>query len=197
MKKWFYVLLVLGVGMVLFGLNKRVPEADVRVSANVDPEMNSISPLSEATNSDGSFRLEGESQRAREGRTSYSFRVVEVDKKVSLPIYSTVADPGSTMSIPRNSWSPDNKQIYLMAKSPGGDDYLVFRTDGSNYGDGEKYISLLEHWNKSERDENIIEVSGWAGDDLLMVYTQKRDGTTGSAYSFVTSTRRFSRVREF
>ncbi len=197
MKKWLYILLVLGIGVVLLGLNKRAPKAEVRVSASAEPEMNSVSPLEEATNSDGSLKIEGEGQKSREGRMKYSFKVVDVPRKTSLPLYSTVADPGSVMTIPRNSWSPDNKQVYLMATSQGGDDYLLFRADGSKYSDGEKHISLLEYWNKAERDEVILEVSGWAGDDLLMVYTQKKDGAPGQAYWFVTSSRKFSRVREF
>lgn len=151
----------------------------------------------EATNSEGNLKLMGTSRKSMEGGTAYEFKIMDSQKKTELSLYQTIADKGSEMEVPFNSWSPDYKQVFVKTKSPGGENYYLFRADGEVYADGSKYIPIGDYWKEAEMKTEIKTINGWAGDDLLMVYTENDDGSGGPAYWFVTSTRKFTQVREF
>ena len=187
----------IGIAVLVFGFSKRKQvDQDVQVKADVQKEVSSYTKLSEASNSEGNMKLISMSRRSPEGRTSYSFKVVDTKENTETSIYETVADPGSSMEIPENSWSPDYKQVFVRTISPGGDNYYVFRANGEVYADGKKYIAVGDFWDNTKTSNRIEEITGWAGDDLLMVYTVTDTEEHGQAYWFVTSTRKFIQVRE-
>lgn len=198
MKRWLLVILIVVVIGAFFGLSK---QSDNGLSSKAQStnivEVPADTPLVEATNSEGDLKLVGVSRRAEEGRISYAFKVKDEKKGTDLPLYTTIADPGSSIAIPQNSWSPDYKQVFIKTSGPSGEDYYLFKASGEPYADGKKYIAVGDYWSATNTTNKVNKVSGWAGPDLLMVYTTKEDGTEGPAYWFVTSTRKFMQVREF
>lgn len=198
MKKiiWLIVLLILGVGLMTIVMNQKT-NRDLDTRAEKKAELPEEMGLAEATNSEGNLKLVGVSRKAAEGRIAYEFKIVDALKKTETPIYKTVADPENKMEIPRNSWSPDYKQVYVKTSSPEEENYYVFRANGENYNDGSKYLAVGDYWREAKMKPVIRKVTGWAGNDLLMVYTLNEDGAEGPAYWFVTSTRKFMEVREF
>jgi hypothetical protein len=196
--KWLPLVFILClVGLLTWSWKVNSKEVSTSVSAQKKTEVSVYESLTEATNSEGNLKLTGTSRRSVEGRVAYAFKVVDDQKKTEVPLYETIADPGSTISIPRNSWSPDYKQVFIKTTSPEGENYYLFRANGESYGNGEKYIVIGNYWEKSKIEGSIKEISGWAGDDLLMTYTVNKDGSRGLAYWFVTSSRKFMQVREF
>lgn len=190
------VVMVVGVTAVALNLLRQDNNYDVGTRALEEKEEPSLTELSEASNGDGSLKLVGIG-RAVEGETKYSFRVVDSQKKNSFLLYETVADPGKTFSIPFNSWSSDNKHVFLRTNYQNSKNYFVFKADGSSFDEGSQYLDVGKYWTESKNQQIIDNVSGWAGADLLVVYTTNPDGTGSSAYWFVVGSRKFMQVREF
>ena len=125
---------------MFFGITRKTNKFD-KPSMIVQPskEVSAFVPLSEATNSEGNLKLVGMAQKMREGGNSYSLKVMDTIKKTEIPLYNTIADLGSSVTIPFNSWSPDYKQVFIKISSPGGENYYLFKANGEPYDDGKKY----------------------------------------------------------
>ncbi|EKD42956.1 MAG: hypothetical protein ACD_72C00522G0001, partial [uncultured bacterium] len=125
-------------------------------------EATEVSPtrLDEATNSDGSLKLVGERVITGE-RARYSFKIFDSQKNSSLLLFDTVADPGQTFVIPFNSWSSDNKYLFIQKNDLNGKDYYVFKADGGLFDDGKKFLEVGEYWKQSKNMDVIDHVSGW------------------------------------
>lgn len=196
--KWILVSLVIIVAVLILGEIKRKPMETVQIPKTNNKETVKPSTLPEkASNSEGNLILVGTSQQTSEGRTAYEFKIINTQKKTESPLYETVADPGNLINIPLNSWSPDYKQVFVKTSGPGWENYYLFRANGEPYADGKKFIAVGDYWKEAKMNSRINKLTGWAGNDLLMIYTIKEDGSEGSAYWFVTSSRKFMQVREF
>lgn len=191
-------MVILGIGVGLMAqLVKMKANRDIDTRAKQKETPIEVVGTMEATNSEGNLKFVGVSRKVAGGQTSYEFKIVDTQKKTETLIYRTVADPGSEIEIPRNSWSPDYKQVFIKMNSPEGENYFVFRANGENYNDGRKYLPVGDYWREAKMKSKIRAITGWAGNDLMMVYTLDEDGLEGPAYWFVTSTRKFMQVREF
>ncbi len=198
MKKIIWLLVIMGLGVgLMFQLVKMKASRDLDSRAKQKEVPMVVVGTTEATNSEGNLKLVGVSRKTTGAQTTYEFKIVDSQKNTEVPIYKTVADPGSEIEIPRNSWSPDYKQVFIKMNSPEGENYFVFRANGENYIDGGKYLAVGDYWREAKMKSKIRAITGWAGNDLLMVYTLNEDGLEGPAYWFVTSTRKFMQVREF
>lgn len=159
----------------------------------IKPVVNTTT-LKEATNSVGNLVLAGSKVSSGGAEVRYDFRVIDKDSGTAKELFSQTVNNDTAISIPFNSWSPDNKQIFLKVADPKGTDYWVLKVDGSNYADGERYLSVMNYWNKAERTYKVRIVSGWAGDGLLQVYTLKGDGSEGPLYWFLTGSKTFEQL---
>ena len=160
----------------------------------VSPTPQPAQELTPSDSGEGKFNLTGQKQALPNGMTTYTFQVVDLQKKSSMTLFSITAEPGSSMEIPVNAWSPDNKQLFLQANKPSGTTYYVFNADGSAFSNGEKYLDVANYWAQSKNDLTIRTASGWAGPGLLIIYTRRADNTKGPAFWFVTSTRKFMQL---
>lgn len=148
----------------------------------------------EVHSGDGKARLTGISKRQADATTNYTFQVSgeKIDSRV---LFSKTLAAGGTIEVPTNSWSPDNKQLFVQENSNGTTTYLVYKSDGSKYKNGEDYLDLSGYWAKSKYKYSIKAVTGWAGNDLLELLTTKEDGSAGPSFWFVTSSRNFLQLR--
>ncbi len=150
--------------------------------------------LAEADTGEGKLKVIGTSQKMKDGSIKYTFKVVELQTGKQWPLFEKTTEPGVSMEIPFNSWSPDDKQLFLQINNPGQVDYYVFKVDGSLYSDGQKYLDVAGYWLKGQYTNRLKMVSGWAGPDLLVVFTTKADGSDGPLFWFVTSSRKFMQL---
>ncbi len=144
---------------------------------------------------DGKARLTGTSKLLADATTSYTFSVSgeKIDPRI---LFSKTLAAGGKIEVPANSWSPDNKQLFVAEKVNGTTNYLVYKADGSKYKNGDDYLDVLGFWIKSKYKFSIRTVTGWAGNDLLEFLTTKEDGTDGPSFWFVTSSRNFLQLRQ-
>jgi hypothetical protein len=90
--------------------------------------------------------------------------------------YTQTLTSNISMSIPVNTWSPDNK--YFFIKESGSENiYLVISPLGESTNINDKFKAKYT-------DYVITDVTGWAAPNLLIVNTNKLDDTKGPSIWF-------------
>lgn len=93
-----------------------------------------------------------------------------------------VAPVGMTgkIVIPENSWSPDNKYIFLSVLGPDSKtiNWLVLKATGEAFSNGEKYIEIAPLFTQKIQKYSLKDVTGWDSPTLLHLHT------TGSSFWF-------------
>ncbi|SRR5258708_134119 len=189
----FVFLLAVLVGVAINGspnTQKLILNSHVIRPLNSQSQAKQLAP---ADTGDGKFKVVGTSRQLANGSTSYSFQVVDLKKNAYIPLYGATAPSGTTMQIPGNSWSPDDKQLFLETNTAQGSDFLVFKFDGTAYSDGQKYLRVSDYWKNSTL--KIKTITGWAGFVELTAFTTAADGSRGPSFWFVTSTRKFVQLQ--
>ena len=149
-----------------------------------------LTAIATVTNSDASHKLTMKSTRYRD-RSDYAFYVARGDVSGAKLIFTQTLAGGDSMSLPRNSWSPDNQEVYLLRQSGSLTQYLVFQAGGENYNQGDKYLEITSLFAKANNRLRVRDVTGWDGYGLLHVETVKSDGSRGPNFWFVTGTQQF------
>ncbi len=103
------------------------------------------------------------------GSSIYSFYIQDNSKKTQKLIFSKTKTAGS-MSLPANSWSPDNKTIFIQDSEGGVDSFLVLKASGEEFSTG-KYLDVVTLYNKSKNAYNFRDLTGWDDPVLLHVRT--------------------------
>jgi len=140
---------------------------------------------------DGKVALAAVGRKLTDGSVNYTFKTTDREKDVESVLFEKIVGPGVSFTIPLNSWSPDNKQLFVEVKNGADISYLVFKADGSKYGDLD-YLNVNEYWEKSKNAYTIRTITGWEGNDLLSVKTVE-----GPSFWFVVSSRNFLRLRSY
>lgn len=141
-------------------------------------------------NSDGSRQLTLKSAEFAD-HTDYIFAAAKNDGTDAKLIYTRTVGPGASMSIPANTWSPDYKEVFLILKDGSLTQYLVFKTSGETYAQGDQFLEITSLFTKSKSKLTLKNVTGWDGYGLLHVETANPDGSRGPRFWFVTGTRQF------
>lgn len=145
-----------------------------------------VTTSKEVRSPDGSMKLSMQKTLKQDGSTSYSF-TVSGDSVSDLVIYSKTLTKGE-MSIPQNSWAPDNKHLFIIENDGVSDNYLIFKATGEAFADGTKYIDFRSHYDKKMTEFALKDVTGWDAPYLLHVRT------SGPAYWFELGSNAFYRL---
>ncbi|GIK83751.1 MAG: hypothetical protein BroJett025_03730 [Patescibacteria group bacterium] len=122
--------------------------------------------------------------------TKYELFVAK-EQEDKLLISSGQFDFETTMEIPFNTWSPDNKYIFLKQTNQNSQDFLVFRSSGEFIKDSQ-YINVTAAFKSAEIPYELHDVTGWAANSLLVVQTTNRqDDTKGPSYWFDVYSQKF------
>ena len=185
------ILIPLGVYWIGFMKNRPSP---TRPAITKMAQVNSRQ-ITEKPSSDGTVKLIETSQKD-DGGSKYVFTVTNVKTGINTTILETIVDQSTSFIIPDNAWSPDNKQFFLEKVSPAERVYLVFKADGTDYSNGQKFLDVNSYWSKTKYNLSIRTITGWGSHDLLVVYTLKEDGSNGASFWFVTGSRNFLQLSQ-
>jgi hypothetical protein len=100
------------------------------------------------------------------------------------PIYNISLNTTESISIPFNTWSPDNTYFYILENSVEGEKILVFHADGSPFGNGQSYLDLAAAYAKYGSNDTFDAATGWAGYNIIVINTKASDGSQGTSYWF-------------
>lgn len=178
--KWvagFIVLLALVVGGLWFVKNKT---SQANMSANLpgDVEIASAEPVStldEVHSADGAHNLITDKTVQSSGNTIYSLYTADIPQTAKNLIYETALPKGESLSVPINSWSPNNKFVFIKEQDSSSSSYMVFNASGDKFGD-DQFIDVGKVFDSKDNGFSLDDVSGWDSDTLLHIDASDEKG---------------------
>ena len=112
-----------------------------------------------------------------------TFSVSDASGGPQTQIYSETLPQGTAITIPYNTFSPDNKYIFLKRTNSSGFVYFALRTDGKPIIGSEQtvdFVSLFRE--KYSAQYSVTDVTGWGGMTLIVLNVNKADGSLGPSF---------------
>lgn len=129
---------------------------------------------------DGKMTLAMKEERGKEMST-FVFLIAVKATGVWKEIYRQTAPAGS-ITIPFNTFSPDNKYIFLKKSEEGSDKYFVLSTVGTMLTEDSLFITFSDAFESKYIDYKITDVTGWGGLTLIVINTEKAGGGEGPSF---------------
>jgi hypothetical protein len=149
--------------IVFFPVRSKTPPSPVSpvVKAEEPKQTVVISP-------DGKVSLKMREEKG-ENEIIYTFSSANINFTKNVPL-------GSTMSIPLNTFSPDNKYVFVKETGPFGDKYYVFLDN--------QLVEISSLFYAKHPEYKITDMTGWGGVNLIVFNTDKIEGGTGPSFWF-------------
>ena len=188
----------LGTALSLFVLVQRNNKVDQRVFSAVIPTLTSTTSTDISSyliqtvtidSPDGVKTLTMKKQQVKD-LTKYSFYTLAPDTGKQI-ILSKDLKNTQNLSIPYNTWSPDNKYVFLKESTPILNNYYVFSSSGNPVSDNAQYTNIQELFSQKLADYRITDVTGWAGPTLLIVNAIANKGGQNISFWFDMSNQSF------
>ena len=164
-----------------------VPDYPVVVarSAASEPQVtNVLSP-------DGSKKIQMKVESKPDNEKFYSFAIFDKEGNNEQQIFTRIVSETSELFLPENSWSPDNKYVFIQEKTKGAITTLVFKASGESFANDQQYLDATTLFTQRQTGYTFDTATGWADPTLLIIRTKKDDGTKGPSYWFVIPTKAF------
>jgi hypothetical protein len=118
---------------------------------------------------------------------SKSFVVTNVDTSSNKEdqVFTGTLARTENITIPFNTWSPDNRYIFLEQRGATHSGELVMNASGKPLPNGEPFQNVTDLYNARNTGNIYQETTGWASETLLIINTLK-DGEKGPSYWFET-----------
>ena len=136
--------------------------------------------FSSQVSSDGTEKMTMK-QLVEQNDAVYSFTLTDATHPQGTLVFSQTVATTSAFVIPFNVFSP-NDQYYFLEKDDGSiKHYLAFQTSGQSFGNSTDE-DVSDIFQSHESDYTLIEVTGWASDNLLFI--NAKNNKTGVPESF-------------
>lgn len=181
-----FFIIVLGTALSLFVTVQRNNHTDRRIFSAFVPTITSptIAPTEKTTmdSPDGSKTLVLKKQQTS-SMAKYSFYTSTKDAVLDNSFGTELANV-QNLSIPYNTWSPDNKYIFLTESTPTLNNYYVFLASGDLIVENNEYVNIQELFSQKLPNYKITDVTGWAAPTLLVVNTVANESGNNISFWF-------------
>lgn len=123
--------------------------------------------------------------------STYTFTVSDINGGNPKVVFTTNLPDNQDMEVPGNSWSPDNKYLFLKEEDGQNEAFFVFKANGETFSDGTTYIDVGPLFAAKKTDYKLDEITGWDSETLLHVFTVSQKGERGPSYWFDIDSRNF------
>ncbi len=113
---------------------------------------------------------------------TYTIVALDADGKNQQIIYTASASAKDYMSIPFNTWSPDDKYVFINRTDTAGASAIIMRTDGVSLTSGNQTFDAKVLFDARNTGNNYQEATGWASEILVIINTVKQNGEKGPSY---------------
>lgn len=127
---------------------------------------------SEVRSLEGTLKLLMTKEDNENGNTVYSFLISDESGKTT-PIFEKTVGRGEVMSLPQNSWSPNNKYVFIEDKKGFLVNYLLFKSNAESFANGGKYLNVTNLFNLKVKNYNLKAITGWDDPVLMSIFTVK------------------------
>jgi len=97
-------------------------------------------------------------------------------------IYTAILPSTENMSIPFNTWSPDNAYVFLQHNTASSSGVIAMKANDQPFADGKQYIDVTGVFNAKNTGNTYQVTTGWASPTLLIVNSTTQDGSKGPSY---------------
>ena len=169
---------------IISNLPQRVP------TPTPNPRIGTFSQISP----DGSKTLINEVSASSSGELTSNLIVRENETNYQIKIYQEILNENSKITMPFNTWSPDNKYFFVIKENGNFRQYTVFAANDNGI-KSEPFLDLSSDFLEKGFSYNLQDVTGWASPTLLVLRT-KDEGSNkpGPSYWYEITTRRFYKL---
>ena len=175
----FISIIVIGIISVGFWVKPSKVASDTPSVPIVEAQ---TSELTSVGSPDGQLTLTMKKEKIQDGFV-YTFFTIDSVGRIQKTIFTKTVSLGDIISIPTNTFSPDDKYLFLKEENLGQTDYFAVTPAGTLDISGP---FLLKYPNLK-----ITDVTGWGGMTLIVVNTDKEDGSLGPSFWFDVSGKSF------
>ncbi|MBI4096762.1 MAG: hypothetical protein HY425_03545 [Candidatus Levybacteria bacterium] len=162
-----------------FNIVSSIPPVSAPAEA-VDPQITVASQISP----DGTKKVIMKVTENSDSTKTYDFSVSDENGANEQHIFTKILDLSSSMEIPFNTWSPDNKYLFIREQSENDKKVLVFKADGASFENGETFLDAAAFFKEKNTGNIFEEATGWASETLIIINTKKPDGSKAFSYWF-------------
>lgn len=143
-----------------------------------EPEQSISSQISP----DGEKKVIMETTSNEDNTKTYNISVSDGSGANENLIFSKILDAASSIAIPFNTFSSDNKYFFIQENANNNISIFVFHTSGEPFSDTEKYLEGVSLFKDRNTGYNFSEATGWASESLIIMNTTGEDGAKGPSY---------------
>jgi hypothetical protein len=181
---WLVIGLAVVGGLIFWWPKPEPVPIQVMTEASPSPE-----PILSAISADGDVTLK--MKQTKEADTITWILTAGQAEEAAKTIWWQVLPYDTTMSIPFNTVSPDNKYLFLKQTGPDKTGYLVLTVSGEPIMPETQTIEFAELFESEHPEYVITEVTGWGGIDLIVFNTDKIEGGIGPSFWFDVASKSF------
>ncbi len=164
---------------VLWSKNAQAPQSQTgylppQAEAKLTPDNSVISP-------DGKWTVTMKEIKASDSVT-YRFLMSGVDG-AQKEVFATSLPITNSLSIPQNTFSPDDKYFFLKETAPGGVKYFALTVSGDPITKDAQTLTFSDMFASKYADFQITDATGWGGTNLIVFNTDK-SGVQGPSFWF-------------
>lgn len=135
--------------------------------------------------SDGTHSVTMKEEKNGSGKSTFTFLISDQT------IYTKTLDSGESFSIPFNAFSPDSKYLFLKETGKSEPSYIALTSEGTPITKDNQTITFSDLFAQKLPSYKITDVTGWASPTLIVINTDKLDGTQGPSFWFEIPTQSF------
>lgn len=184
---WLVIGLAIVGGLVFWWPRPEPVPIQVLTEASPSPE-----PILSAISADGEVVLKMKQTKGAE-TTTWTLTASQAEE-AARTIWWQVLPYDTTMSIPFNTVSPDNKYLFLKQTGPDKTSYLVLTVSGEPIIPETQTIEFAKLFESEYPEYIITEVTGWGGINLIVFNTDKVEGGIGPSFWYDVASRSFIRL---
>ncbi len=180
--------------LIVFALNfPNKPGAESKTIAPIPTPINGvIANQADVPSPDGTHVLTMKIARNSDGSVVYTFIAADASGNTHI-VFTKAVGPTGSMMIPPNSWSPDNRYLFIEERDGGTTHFYVFKTDGQPFPQFGPYEDITPLFTKAQPKLTLKDVTGWDSTDLLHV-TSTNGAIKGPNFWFVVETGGFMQL---
>lgn len=186
---FIFVLLALFVGGI-YHANNLGKTSTAKLSITPTPAIKSTQVNSLV----GTKKLLMQEKNNSDGTTTYTFSVADISGKNPIELFTKTVAEGEVMEIHGNSWSPDDKYVYVVEKDKKVSHVYVFQTSGEAFADGQQYVDVVPVFTERKPEYTFNEITGWASPTLLYVTSASQGNNAYQPFWFEVTTKAIMQV---
>jgi hypothetical protein len=135
------------------------------------------SQLTSVNSPDGTQTLSMKTSK-KNGMMTYSFTIGGRE------IFADTVDPSISFSIPGNTFSPDNKYVFLKETGNAGSSFFALTGSADSSTQNDQTANITSLFAAKFPNLKIEDATGWGGINLIVFNTLNSDGSRGPSFWF-------------